>query len=320
MKTSKFKLCALALFAFAATMLVAGCDDVVRDATFREWCGENLCAWKLETGTIRKAPTWHKNDHGVELVATPTAISQSVSGSPRCLTFTTIADVDLGAQVTIGLDFNRDGTIDHEQPIAATGFREAKTQVTAPAHYDGIRFVVTKKGAGRAVLAQMRVQSGEACTAPPLALRDLPLGAPCAIAGGGDECRSGVCCDYLCSDCCPGPTSYVQRLPDGTNVKNSTEPCPGSVACERRAVPNIRGFFMPAIPHQCEPGKGAAAPGAECIGNDDCASGECIGAETRSFRASEGRTDGGVAECDPTYPDAGDERCAFYFVRGGRCR
>src|SRR5688572_27790724 len=106
------------LFALLLSMLgvlIAGCDDVVDDPTFRMWCGESLCSWKLEAGSIRRAPTWHKKDHGVEFEATPTIISQDTTKSPKCLEFTTIADVEPGAQMTIGVDFNRDGTIEEEQ-------------------------------------------------------------------------------------------------------------------------------------------------------------------------------------------------------------
>lgn len=294
------------LFGFIGALLVAGCDDVVKDATFREWCGDTLCAWKLEAGSIRKAATWHKNDHGVELVETPTAISQTTDKAPKCLTFTTIADVEPSAQVTIGLDFNRDGTIDVEQPIAATGFREAKTQVTAPTYYEGVRFVITKKGVGRAVLAQIRVQSGEKCTAPPVVLRDLPIGSPCSEAEGATVCRSGICCSNLCADCCVG-------RPGGGNAKCEND----AATCESVNAPNIRGFFQPALPAQCAPGEGLAPADAECLDDADCASGVCDGAELRSFRAG---GDGGVEECAHDFPDAGGQGCAFYFARGGRCR
>src|SRR5687768_13249661 len=109
--TNPKRILALALAVVSGGLLVAGCDDVLEDPTFRMWCGESLCSWKLESGSVRRAPTWHKKDHGVELVDTPTAISQETTKTPKCLEFTTIADVEPGAQVTIGVDFNRDGTI-----------------------------------------------------------------------------------------------------------------------------------------------------------------------------------------------------------------
>jgi hypothetical protein len=58
MKTARFFVVSLALL--CAGVFVVGCDDVVKDATFRMWCGENLCEWTTEAGSIRRAPTWHK--------------------------------------------------------------------------------------------------------------------------------------------------------------------------------------------------------------------------------------------------------------------
>ncbi len=283
----------------ALAVLAAGCDDVIEDPTFRMWCGESLCAWKLENGSIQRAPTWHKKDHGVEFVETPTTISQETTKNPKCLEFTTIADVEPGAQMTIGLDFNRDGTIDAEQPIAATGFREAKTIVTAPAIYDGIRFVLSKKGSGRAVLAQMRVQSRTECTAPPSPLKDLPLGSGCTANG---ECQSGICCEKLCAECC---------APERT--------CDDGGACERRDAPAIRASFRPAVPHQCNPGRGEKLADDACLANDDCASGVCEGAWTPSVR-TDLTGDGGTVACPASFPDAGGNDCVFGALRAGRCK
>ena len=315
-RASFFRL-SFAALALLAAALAVGCDDVVEDATFRLWCGESLCAWKTEVGSIRRAPTWHKKDFGVELLETPTAISQEVDKSPRCLEFTTVADVDPAAQVTVAVDFNRDGTIDYEQPIAETGWRESKTQVTAPPVYDGIRFVITKKGAGRAVLAQMRVQSRDACTAPPVTLSDLPLGAPCFLGGGGAECRSGVCCDGLCSEC--SIASEVGREgPDGGIFRNVPAGC-AEGACARRDVRNLSGWFTPAVPLQCDPGSGARPGGAECLTDDDCASGACEDARSEAIRSGFGE-DGGVQTCEGAFPDGGHPECVFTRVLGGRCR
>ena len=72
-----------------------------------------------------------------------TAISQKVDKSPTCLEFSVIADVASEAQVSIGVDFDADGTVEYEQPIAALGFREQKTQITAPSRYVGINLSCT---------------------------------------------------------------------------------------------------------------------------------------------------------------------------------
>ncbi len=294
-------------------VVFAGCDDVVKDATFRMWCGEGLCAWTTEAGSIRRAPTWHKKDYGVELVSVPTVISQTVTDkTPKCLEFSTIADVETKAQVSIGLDFNADGTIDYEQPIAATGWRETKTLVTAPLRYDGIRFVIAKKGEGRAVLAQMRVQSRTECSGPPVVLENLPLGSPCAVGGDGAECVSGICCVGLCAECCA-------QTNDAGDIWNVIEPCAEGGACDRRDVLNVDRSLFPTVPLQCDPGGATHPPGSECLADDDCASGACEGAVSFARRAAPGG-DGGWEACDGGFPDAGQSDCVFGRVRGGRCR
>lgn len=299
----------------------AGCDDVVKDATFREWCGESLCQWTLEEGRIRKAATWHERDHGVEFVATPTTIAQTAEGSDhRCLEFAVIADVAPSAQMEIGLDFNADGTIDDRQPIVAVKFREVKTLVSTPRVYRDVRFVLSKKGQGRAVLAQMNVRASTECTAPPIELRDLPLGAPCAIDGDGAACRSGVCCDGYCSDCCVEKGSSG---PDGAAVTLPGAACapPGGRCAVRQASwspwPSPRVRYT--APHQCDPGGRTRAPEEECLANDDCVSGSCVGASAKAARI-DASLDGGFAACDgATFLDPG-EGCLVEGVRAGRCR
>jgi hypothetical protein len=286
--------------------LLAGCDDLINDATFKAWCGDKLCNWTLESGSVRKAPTWHPNDYGVELVDTPTAISQSTDQSAQCITFTTVADIDPSAQVYIGLDFNRDGTIDYETAIAATGFHEAKTQVTPPAFYDGVRFVITKKGTGHAVLAEIRAKSDGTCGGAPLVLHDQALGTPCA---SGDACRSHVCCAAICAECCTGGAPAAEVA------------CPNGEACSTRVEHSLRGGgdgLLPAMPMQCNPAGHDRPSGTECVADDDCASGACDGERVDGFTV-----DGGLAACtppiNPGQPDGGSD-CIVSLVHGGRCR
>jgi hypothetical protein len=315
---------AMALLALVAGVGIAACDDVLNDPTFRMWCGENLCQWKTEKGRIQKAPTWHRSDFGVELVETPTAISQDVTGrSPGCLEITMVADVDPSAQVTVSVDFNRDGSAEFEAPIAATNWRESKTQVTAPRVYDGLRFTISKKGTGRAVLAQMRVQAKQAheCSAPPVVQKDLPLGTPCFL-GDPKACGSGVCCDGLCAECCAVEPKYQQQRDDNSIIMNEDHPCAGGAKCAaREKVQGIRGFFLPAIPRQCDPGKKTRPAGAACLADDDCASNDCSATSTGigpranandpSFESSK--------PCTASFPDA-DHCAVFTSVTGGTCR
>jgi hypothetical protein len=291
-----------------------GCDgDLVDDPTFHEWCGESLCAWKLEQGSVRKAPTWHPKDYGVEFVDTPTAISQDVDDRPACLLFTTMADVDVSAELWLEIDFNRDGVVDYTQPIAATGFRVAENEIPAPLFYDGFRIVLRKKGEGHAVLAQIRVQQKKNCAGDAPVLHDLPLGATCSMADQ-DSCTSGVCCSSVCSECCD-EKGIGQTLPDGGDVGNPETGCAAGGVCKRRAD-GLRGpSFLQSVPEQCNPGAKDRPSGSICLANDDCASGACDGAHATTLCAA---GDAGTAGEAP-FPDAG-ANCLFTHVYEGHCR
>lgn len=321
-----FQLSSLLVLVLAAmtSVLVAGCDDeLIDDATFRLWCLDELCSWKLEAGKVRPAPTWHKDDYGVELVETPTVISQDLKKSAECLVFTTVADVAPNAQVTVGIDFTGDGVADYEQPIAAVGFREVTTKVTAPRATSVPRIFISKKGVGKAVLAQIRLRSGDGCSGPPILLRDRPLGDVCSIGLVG-ECKSGVCCEGVCAECCNAPGAsdggpqYSGVDQYGAVVPSPAVACPGTAACERRDVKQF-AFITTVVPLQCDPGRRLRLPGTLCLADDDCASGECEGA-TASASSQLFFTDDAGACPGADFPDAGGADCLFARVREGRCR
>lgn len=317
----------LLLVSLFCVVFAAGCDDIISDPNFHTWCGDQLCSWKLESGEIRKVPTWHKKDFGVELLDSKapshvTAISQKVvtapslfnifsSPAPTCLEFSVIADVAAEAQVSISVDFSADGEVEYEQPIAATGFREQKTQITAPLQYENITFTISKRGTGRAVLAQMDVRSKTDCTAPPLRLKPQKMGSKC----GSDRsaCLSGVCCDGMCSECCPSrPPEHDE---DGGVVPDLQNMCTGAT-CESLRLPNTPEGLPSsynAIPRQCEPGSRKRPAGAECLLDEDCTSGTCSDADWTLYKL---HIDGGA--CPP--PPAGDANCLATSVRAGRCR
>jgi hypothetical protein len=308
---------------FALANIGAGCegDDLVKDPTFRTWCGDELCAWTTEVGAVQRAPTWHRNDYGVELAATPTTIAQETDTSDaRCLVFTTVADVEASAQVALNVDFDRDGVVDFDLPIAETGFRQVRAELTPPTAYDGIRFAVTKKGEGRAVLAQVRVERSALCSAPPIVVAPRPLGGACSAQDPG-ACASGVCCNHVCAECCDpdalGLSSDGRFFPDEAPIAPPVA-CPGAARCGVRAEalagvdPSVTLLFTP-LPMQCDPGQRLRPSGAACLADDDCASGACDGA------SAEAEADTG-ASCEAHYPSSGAQECHFRRVRGGLCR
>jgi hypothetical protein len=271
------------------------CDgDIAQDPTFRDWCGDTLCSWTLVAGHIARAPTWNANDLGVSFVDQGTEISQATTEtSATCLLFTSVADIDPSAEMTLGVDFNSDGSIDYSAPLGATDWQSVQTEITAPAAYQGITFYLTKGGTGTAILAEMRIQSSSGCTAAPVTVKGLQFGEKCD-PDGGDVCASGLTCfgvsgDALCSQCSDNVT------------------CANGAACSTRSV-----FF----PSQCGPGQGLGDAGAPCLVGTDCTSGTCNGAAPVALAEEAGTCDLDAA----LGGDADPSNCQWYAARGGTCR
>lgn len=135
--------------------------DLIDDPGFQFWCGEELCAWQLEAGAVRKAPSWHEHDYAVELVGSPVILSQQASRSfSSCVRVEVIADVEPSSMVSIEIDYTGDGTIDWEAPVNQQGFRTVAWEFRSGAapERDSI-FSVRKMGEGRAVIMQLRASS-----------------------------------------------------------------------------------------------------------------------------------------------------------------
>jgi hypothetical protein len=172
------------------TTLLCGCP-LDKDPGFDDWCGDTLCAWQLQQGEIRKAPTWHERDYGVELLGSSVVLAQkSDTSSVACLQFSVIAKIDPAASVYWEMDFLSDGTIDYRERIPSTEWNQLTFLVSAPTWYDGVTFYITKESAGSAVLARLEISDAEGCTAPPIPLGNRPTGAWCE---SDDECASGAC-------------------------------------------------------------------------------------------------------------------------------
>lgn len=206
MKTSPATSIALSLAAMFA-LSAYNCNDVLDDPGFDLWCGDRLCAWQLEQGELRKAPTWHRSDTGVELVGPEVAISQFANqgSSLQCLRFELIADVEETAAVTLELDFFADGIVDHEQGIPTSDWAELSYRIRMPGSYQGILFRIRKRGSGRAVLAEIAAlsESPEVCgDLPALSPVPHPTGAACLE---DDVCKTRTCAAgdiwMVCSEC-----------------------------------------------------------------------------------------------------------------------
>ncbi len=298
-----------------------GCEpQVIDNPSFDAWEGENLLAWEIEAGEVRKVSTWHKGDYGVELVGEEVALSQLVTEHFECLHFDLLADVD-GPQVFVELDFFDDGSIEHQERVAGVDFAPVRFRVAMPPWYESVRFRIHKQGDGRAVLAQVLLVAGEGCDTEPILLHDIPLGSLCS---DGDACSSGLCLDPaedddldgICAECdadtacspglvCGRGYGTWATLACGTAGRHLLgETCFGDAECLTGLCcggvcstccdgdPCAAGTCaassdLPFAAHVCRSPGGAL--GAPCLSDDDCASDTCEGGVDFSQCAYDGR-------------------------------
>jgi len=299
---SRIAVTVVALFAVAS--LGDDCEgDIVPDPTFRDWCGASLCSWTTDFGQIARVPTWDAEDFGVSFLdngTMGTQVSQvTMENQATCILFTSVGDIAPDAQMTISVDFDNDGTIDHTAPLGSANWETVQTQITAPARYQGITFHLKKNGTGTAILAEMAIQSTTGCTAPPPPIQNLRLGEPCSSTA---QCASGL----VCPEWVDGGVQYCGQC-------TPQIPCDMSLPCQTRSV---------FLPFQCGPGLGQGAPGAPCLADDDCVSGACANATPVELVAADAAT-----PCDLNtlaVEDAGDagdsSNCSWANALGGTCR
>jgi hypothetical protein len=137
---------------------VAACEtDLIDDPGFQLWCGDQLCAWDLEEGEIRKVPTWHQHDYGVELVGSPVLLSQGARSSASCLRIEVTSKVEAAAMVTVEVDAYGDGDVDRTVPVhSSDDFVSQVQDVALKVSIDGV-FYLRKSGQGGAVVARLRI-------------------------------------------------------------------------------------------------------------------------------------------------------------------
>ena len=257
----------IVLFALAALVVTTSAcrEDYVADATFRNWCGDNLCSWKTEAGRIEKAPTWSDADPGVRFVDSPTRISTPLIAGLPCIEFTSMASIDEDASISLSLDLNDDGVVDYSYPLSTANWSAAKVQILAPASRAGTRIILEKKGRGNAVLAAVRVKSGGSCdgavATATVRAESLRTNETCTK---DSECASGICCGLRCSSCCPKGTPSCKGAECETACADPEQTC-----TKGREDLKIGVAFL------CDPGKGIGKTGTPCLSHSDCESGVC---------------------------------------------
>ena len=252
MKTSTltFSLAFTSLFALSGY----NCNDVLRDPGFDLWCGNQLCAWELESGQLEQAPTWHTSDTGVSMVGDDVAISQFVDRNDiRCLRFELIADIEENAEVTLELDLFNDGVVEHEQRIPTSNWQELSYMLQMPYQFEGILFRLRKRGGGRAVLAEIAAMSEGSCADAPQVASE--TGSLCFA---DDECMSETC------------------APSGIGNLGVCSVCAGDEACAPDEVCGLKEPDLPRLlPYRdCQPAAQKSL-GQRCALDSECATGFC---------------------------------------------
>jgi hypothetical protein len=155
------KVCLLSLSAW-----LVGCEtSLLDDPSFDRWCGEQLCDWDVEVGQIERVGSWHKRDYAVSFLEAPTRISQlsRLFVANSCLRFDLIADVDASARMVLRVDYNDDGIAEEEQYVNEADWQTTSFVIHTPRSFGKVRFSFEKQGEGRAVLAQMWVDTDSSC-------------------------------------------------------------------------------------------------------------------------------------------------------------
>ncbi|HMG53462.1 MAG TPA: hypothetical protein VK601_08265, partial [Kofleriaceae bacterium] len=239
---------------------------ITRDPGFDLWCGDSLCAWKLERGHVFRVPTWHTADSGVELVEAGTAIEQFTavdSDDGTCIQFDMVTDVGETAQATLAIDVYGDGTVERTYPIPSSAWLPFSYRFAVKPPFTGIRFELAKTGSGRMVVARIRAKViDQGCedlgAADALDGGPAPLAARCDAAG---DCASAIC------------------APIGPFGIGRCEGCdPLAPAC---GAGQVCGYAAPgpaerSVPLACV-ASGARSLGEQCWGNAECATGICRG-------------------------------------------
>ncbi len=169
----------LSSFLFASISFLAlsaeecGKTHYISDSGFDLWCGETLCSWYLEEGSVAQVGSWHKADYAVELVGDNVTISQvSTRSATQCVRFEVLANIDENARVFIEMDFFDDGVVDYSRELGHVKWEQLVHSVAVPATWDSVRFTLRKDGPGRARLAQIEATEGFDCVGDLLPIED----------------------------------------------------------------------------------------------------------------------------------------------------
>ena len=211
-----------------------------------------------------------------------------------------MTDLGADASVTLAIDFGDDGASDFSAPVPATHWETVKFMVTPPAWFATMRVILRKTGAGRAVVAHMRLLSTGSCTDPPVTYVNRPLGTACEQSL---ECTSTVCA--------PGVFPYVL----GSELWHTCGECTGDGDCMPGQACGV-AVSTTAMYASCRPA-GEGRLGARCLTGANCQSGVCC--ETVCSACCRTSPCTGPRACEPAPIDAGHEKRYLFVIRPNLC-
>lgn len=344
------KLTTILFFAMVASQLGnTDCGQVLRDPGFDLWCGDQLCAWKLERGDIKRIPTWNNGDPGVELVGSDVAIEQlspvdsgdgycehQSDGKTQCtypanvcIEFSLLANIEANTAVDLNIDVFGDGTVDYNERLPTGKWQSLSYRIIVKEPFAGIRFELAKAGTGVAQLANIGAQTASDCEGLPIITPSpAPLGSPCA---DNTECASGIC------QASPLPKPFngsVNALIGDTMCVacDLQHACTGGLTCGVKApVSPIRAAEQACV------AQSSKQLGEQCLSNNECDTNICLfnvcSTCTPNAGCATGETcargwttttgEGQVYECNPHagvrtsgQPCANDDDCASGVCNG----
>jgi hypothetical protein len=305
------------------------CGQVIRDAGFDLWCGEELCAWKVTRGAVKEIPTWNQGDKGVELVGTDVAIQQLSPVSSRdgtCIHFHLIANVEDNAEVFLNIDVEGDGTVERSERLPASRWKPLSYNLAIAAPYDGIRFEITKAGVGTGALANIGAELTDAADCAGLTPLDPGPRRNGAFCTAHEQCGSGLCSAFVCAGCdathaCTGGTVCGAGEPFSPVFEIPTEcvPAADKLLGEHCIIDGecASNACSDGACVRCKNGCALAASGQPCGDNYDCASGVCTGPE--QMQCYDGRACSSPAQC-PYIEGLKNGACTTVGIEGGVCQ
>ena len=155
-------------------LLICGCMDdeslarELANPRFEVWCGESACAWAVESGTVARAPTWHRRVYGISLVSDGAAISQEVEMEDlHCLFLSLLGKVDGGTDLHFEVFY--DGSDPSApvagEPISGMNWKTVHREVPVPEGATRARIVFRKSGSGAAIISRVSLEGDTNCAA-----------------------------------------------------------------------------------------------------------------------------------------------------------